>query len=65
MSDFQKLRKIERIIKAYEAAKQVAKELGSKTDFTETDKSLDEVYLEFKKRVSGGIVSPNIKNAGA
>ena len=63
MTDFQTLKKIEKIEMLFFAAKEIAVSLGAKEEsFSEAEAKLKEVKDEFLKRVSGGIVVDSAQN---
>ena len=64
MTDFQTLRKIEKVEMLFQAAKELAVSLGAKQEsFAETEAKLKVVKDEFLKRVSGGIVTNSAQNS--
>jgi len=64
MTDFQTLKKIEKIEMLFFAAKEIAVSLGAKEEcFLEAEAKLKEVKDEFLKRVSGGIATNSAQNS--
>ena len=64
MTDFQTLKKIEKIEMLFFAAKEIAVSLGAKEEcFSEAEAKLKEVKNEFLKIVSGGIVPDSAQNS--
>lgn len=64
MTDFQTLRKIEKVEMLFQATKELAVLLGAKQEsFAEAEAKFKEVKDEFLKRVSGGIVTNSAQNS--
>jgi len=60
MTDFQKLMRVERIKKVYDAAKVLAISFGAlESSFLEADSKLNEIKDELAKKVSGGVSANN------
>lgn len=60
MTDFQKLMRVERIKKVYDAAKALAISFGAlESSFLEADSKLNEIKYELAKKVSGGVSANN------
>jgi hypothetical protein len=64
MTNFQTLRKIEKIEMLFNTAKEFAISLGANEEsFVEAEAQLKELKNEFLKRVSGGIVRDSVQNS--
>ena len=63
MTDFQKLRNIEKVEMLFNAAKALAVSFGATEEsFVEAESNFKEIKSEFLKRVSGGIVANSAQN---
>lgn len=64
MTDFQILRRIEKIERLFQGAKELAVSFGAKQEsFAEPEAKLKEVKDDLLKRVSGGIVTNSAQNS--